>query len=138
MTYALGRFIFSLFFLSLASSNPFRFVEANGHKFISKFFRQPTFCAYCKEFLWGFNKVDKVSMCFWLWWFYYLFYSLFFLMTWNVYSKDISVRVSIKNSRKFVKYCIFILYVFFSSTFPQHVLAFKMKISFELAAVRWV
>lgn len=23
-----------------------------GHKLVAKFFRQPTFCAFCKEFLW--------------------------------------------------------------------------------------
>ncbi|KAJ2939610.1 hypothetical protein O0L34_g14328 [Tuta absoluta] len=30
--------------------------DVNGHRFVAKFFRQPIFCAFCKEFLWGFGK----------------------------------------------------------------------------------
>ncbi|XP_029645740.1 protein kinase C delta type isoform X1 [Octopus sinensis] len=38
--------------------------EVNGHEFIAKFFRQPTYCSFCSEFLWGLKKQGyKCKVC---------------------------------------------------------------------------
>uniref|UniRef100_A0A8C5DC79 Protein kinase C n=1 Tax=Gouania willdenowi TaxID=441366 RepID=A0A8C5DC79_GOUWI len=50
------RYSFSTFFMLRGAIKQAKIHFIKNHEFIATFFRQPTFCSVCREFVWGLNK----------------------------------------------------------------------------------